>query len=196
MPGMFGGLGKVQMNVGGNFFHDGKFLNFIQKVRCEKARKGYDAFKVEQKVCVVLEANPRADQTPLRVGMQVCHMTTSNKDSYLGNVKTILGELLSCKNPAVTPEMIEEEEWEGIADEAVGANQIVSGQFVMASAHTITTRDNKLFTVIKYPFGVAPAVAREFMLKHNVDEKVLFPGGELQKMIDAESAAAAAAPTA
>lgn len=196
--GMFDNIGKASVTKKGNWFHTGSFLVMNQKVTLNpKTRKGCAAFILEHLVMAVLDCPAEIEPSKrLRPGQKATHMTTSDKEGFEGNVKGMVSEMILCRDPADNPDAYPVEAWANLMDEKgpiLGEKQAFAGLLMVAVAQQVTTQKGKDFTRIEYKYGVTAQQARDLLKTAGVEELILFPGGELQKMIDAEAAKAAEA---
>lgn len=203
--GLFKNTATAKTSQRGTFYHDGSFVVYIEKISVLKTRQKGEGPLIESRVIVVLDGAERA-KMPLRPGLMATHMILNkNADMFDGNVKGAIGQLIVCKDPNDNPELLDQEQWEELLGEGKDENgkersnadspifnsqQILSGQFVFVEAKQIKTKEDRDFTIITYRYGLVPSAVRELMKSKGVDEKALYPGGELEKMIAAERAEA------
>lgn len=200
--GVFDGLKSARAMVQNSWYHEGRFLVFVERCVWSTNRKKLDQFTIESKVILVLDAGgyPKMKKIkgveqlvqPLRPGLVATHMTTSDKESFWSNIRSMIGQLLECIAPGTNAEAAPDEEWPGLAEAATGKDQILSRQFVIVNATEKTTKGGNPFTVINYECGITPAQVREMLAAAGILEEQSFPKGELQAMIDSEAAKAAA----
>lgn len=195
--GLFKGIASAQSTTSSRYFHPGSFVTQLVKVvdrtGAKATRNSGNAVIFEQRVIAVLDNG--GDASPLRPGQTVAHMISdggARKDMFLGNVKASLGQIAQAMDPSCVPDSLGEDEWLQLLDAAIGEQQIMAGTFLGVVCTPIATKANKPFTRTNYQRGYSARELRDVLKAIGQPEDVLFPGGALQALIDAELKAAAA----
>ncbi len=175
---IFGNIKDAKMRVGANYVKEGHFLLRMDAVKIDKKRNGVIFMAVEMTVLKVLDGS-----TNHKVGEAVCHWLDTTKDSFLGNVKSMIAHIMDMKPEDITKEH---------AVLICGPDQPMTGNVVEVQAKQIMTKANKPFTEVNYRREVPPAEALT-MLDSEV-QRLYFPNDMLQKaaQFNAEQAAKSA----
>lgn len=198
---LFDKLGSAQAMGGGNWWPPGATaITLIQKVierSGENAtRNAGNAVIIEEKVIGVMDPGEpgKNGQPQVRRGEVKTYMVSDGgkrKDTFMGNIKGIVGQLLQCAIPGTNLDALSDEEWTAFANRMCGSEQIFSGLFVIHRTTGITTRENKPFTRHAYDEGLSASQVRSMLAELKQDEAVVFKPGELDQLIAAEQAQAA-----
>lgn len=179
---IFGGIEGAKASFAANYVRPGHYFNRIDRLKVDKTRKGVSFLAIEMTVIAVLD-NPEAKAQ--RVGENVTHMLTADKDSFLGNVKAFVANVLSCSADEVTPEHCK-----ALTDETT---QPLKGMVVEVVANTITTRAGKPFTRVAYRREV-PATELLQVLDE-VTKRKHWAAGALEALAEAEGGSSVTATT-
>lgn len=183
---IFAGLKDAKARISANYVRQGHYLMRYDKIKTDKRRKGDEFMVFEMTVMKVLNNDEGKGH---RVGEAVSHMLMATNDCFLGNVKTIIANVLGMK-----PEDVSGEDAELICD---ASQPLCKGTVVEIKARTIRTRPSPAyptgrdFTEVNHVREV-PAVE----LMQVLDPKVIadfFPGDMLGKLAAATAAQAPAA---
>jgi hypothetical protein len=89
--GLFDGVKKADLNFGSNYAREGNYIVFIRRIAEGKTRKGRDFVAVEK---VVLEVISAPEEKAHKPGEQMSDLMMADKDSFLGNFKTMVVNLM------------------------------------------------------------------------------------------------------
>lgn len=177
--GMFKGIEGAKASFDASYMGEGHYLCRIDRLKADKTRAGDHFLAVEMTVLhTYTDGDGTADKWH-QPGNAVSHLMMCKHDSFLGNVKSMIANLLGVHETEVT---------EADCDQASGPNQPLGGIVAEVRARGIMTRAQKPFTKITY--------VREFPaseLQDTLSPKMLtayFPGDVLDKMIEREAEAA------
>lgn len=148
MAGIFSGITEAKARKGGNYIRPCAGIFRIDKVGTGRTRKNFDYFCFEMTHILDLDPKMHSAASPGHaVGEGVTWMTTSSNDSFLGNVKTAISQVLEC-DP------------EGINEEAVVAlcsdEQPIAGMLIEVHAILVKTRAGDDFTRVDFKGQVPP----------------------------------------
>lgn len=174
--GLFKGVEGAKGSFDAAYMGEGHYLCRIDRLKADKTRSGDQFLAVEMTVVHVFADGDGEPDKWHKVGNAVSHLMMAKHDSFLGNVKSMIANLLGVHESEVT---------EADCDNASGAGQPLSGIIAEVKARGIMTRAQKPFTKISY--------VREFPaseIQDTIDEKamaIFFPGDTLDKMIEREA---------
>ena len=103
---IFDRIEDATFSEGGNYLHEGAYDLEIVKVKVAKTRKNHDFFAVDVKIL--------GTTSDMRIGEIGNWFTSTQHDSFLGNVKQFCTALLSASGP-IDPASINAEVVDGIA---------------------------------------------------------------------------------
>jgi hypothetical protein len=173
---MFSGIEKAKASFDAAYMNEGHYLCRIDRVKADKNRSGDHFLAVEMTVIHTYADGDGKPESWHKPGDAVSHLMMSKHDSFLGNVKAMIANLLGVHESEVS---------EKDCETASGPNQPLAGMVAEVRARGILTRQQKPFTKITY--------VREFPaseIQDTIDAKMLaayFPGDTLDKMIEREA---------
>jgi len=148
---VFTGLGAAKTRTASNYVRAGIYWAVIKRCKVDQSRKGDSFFAIEMQIVRVLDNDDGRGHSPRE---EVTHMLMTKHDSFLGNVKAFVANVLGLPDSQVG------------ADEAVavaGPDQPLTNTICEFHARDIMTRSNKPFTQIDYKREVPFAEAMEHM---------------------------------
>lgn len=173
--GMFSGIDTAKASFDAKYLGQGHYLLRIDRIKADKTRSSDEFLAVEMTVLHTFEDGDGDPSTWHRPGEAVSHLMMKKHDSFLGNVKAMVANLMGCHESEVK---------EADCESMSGPTQPLGGMVAEVRSRNIMTRAQKLFTKVSY--------VREFPaseLQDVLSEKVLdtyFPGDTLAEMIAAE----------
>jgi len=204
--GLFKGISQATTTTRGKFYHPGSFIvrinEIIDRTGEKRTRESGDAVIIAATVIAVRDSG--GVPSPLRPNDKVAHMINNKGakvDLFLGNVKQSISQLASALDVTFGATEHTEEDWERLLDLAMnndpkkfgGTVQALSNQFIAVNCMNRTsTKTGKDFTIINYGEGYSASSLRQALKALGQPEEITFPNNGLQKLIDAEIAAAAA----
>lgn len=212
--GLFAGMANARKTFAGLYFSQGSFITLL------KAVKWIDKLYSNQQPAIVFEhkvialrgqsfvqsAGAQSQPAEARVGVEVAHMIAKGNgkmaEMFLPNVKTHVGDLVELLTGANTT-LFTDADWMRVIENAcrpVGEKgfppdqcQVLSGNFVGVTAtQVVRGTPPKPFTNLRYDHIYSATELRGTLAALGQKEETCVPGGSLQAMIDAETAAAAA----
>lgn len=174
--GLFKGVEGAKGSFDAAYMGEGHYLCRIDRLKADKTRNKDDFLAVEMTVLYTYPDGDGDKEKWHKPGAAVSHLMMAKHDSFLGNVKAMIANLLGCHESEVS---------EKDCDNASGPAQPMAGMIAEIKARGIMTRAQKPFTKITY--------VREFPaseLQDLLDAKTLeiyFPGDTLDKMIEREA---------
>jgi len=175
--GMFDGVETAKASFDAKYQGAGHYLNRIDRVKADKTRGGDEFLAVEMTVLHTFadgQGDPAKWHKP---GEAVSHLMMKKHDSFLGNVKAMVANVMGAHESEVT---------KADCERICTAEQPFAGMVVELSGRDILTKKNQPFTKISYVREM-PAVD----LPEILDEKIIatyFPGDTLADMIAEQSA--------
>ena len=180
--GVFKGLSGAKARVDANYIRPGRYWARINKVVLKKSRKD-DTFIAIEMTVLAIHDDAKLQQKPGQhchsVREAMTHMMMAKHDSFLGNVKAFLANVLGVNEAEIT---------EDNAVEVCSDSQPLSGTIVEVNAHNIVTRKNTDFTAVNYMREVRAEEALAALPAEIVAR--YFPGNYLQNVAAAEAAQA------
>jgi len=168
---MFSGIRDAKMSTDSNYARRGHYLAMITKMKADETRAGDDFVAVEMTILHTFEDgdgkdlqgsdDARPEDTWHRPGEDMSHLMMAKHDSFLGNLKACIANVLDVEPAEVTEEACIE------ATDPDGA-QPMAGRVVELKNRVITTRAGKPFTKVSYAREVDPSEYAEV-----IDQKVL-----------------------
>jgi hypothetical protein len=167
--GIFDGIESAKMSMGGNYERAGHYLALIRRVKLDVSRKKVEFVAVEKVILQVIAAEPGTE--PHSVGDQVSHLMMSDKDSFLGNFKSMIANVLGANPAEITAEVAQT-----VVDEE---QQPLAGLVVEMQNRTITTKKGDPFTLVTYVRALDPdevvervgeETLRKVLLKEEAEE--------------------------
>ena len=142
MAGIFDGMDKAASRLDANYVIPSHFLALINKCKIGENRKDEGFFVVEMTVIHDCEPDKYARGVfGHAVGEEVSHMMMSKHDSFLGNVKGFISNVLDMPDDKIG-------ETEALA--VAADDQPLAGTVIEVAARNVVTRQNKDFTVVNY----------------------------------------------
>lgn len=161
--GIFDNIENARASRGSNYERAGRYYEYIRRIKLDKNRKGVDFIAVEKVVLQVIAPDP--SEEPHSVGEQIAHLLMSDKDSFLGNVKAMIGALFNEDPEAVTAED---------AEMVVSDKQPAAGLVIEVNNRQITTKQGQPFTLVNYVRALEPEEVFQLISPENL-EKALLP---------------------
>jgi len=174
---MFSGIETAKASFDAKYLQQGHYLCRIDRVKADKTRSGDQFLAVEMTVLHTFTDGDGLPEKWHKAGESASHLMMAKHDSFLGNVKAMIANLLACHESEV-----KESDCVKVSEK----EQPLAGMVAEIRARDILTRANKSFTKVSY-IREFPASEIEAVL----DEKTLalyFPGDTLEKMIEEENA--------
>lgn len=171
---LFKGVEGAKASFASNYLKPGAYYLRIDRVKADSTRKNEDFLAVEMTVLNVLdEAEGKAN----KVGENVSHLMMAKHDSFLGNVKAFVSNVLGCPPDEVTQEnCIQICEYE---ENGKPVPSPLAGMVIEVSARNTVTKKQGTFTVVNYKREVAPA---EYIPTLSEKAKKLFAPGRLDAL--------------
>ena len=176
--GMFKGIESAKASFDAKYVGEGHYLCRIDRIKADVTRTKDEFLAVEMTVLHTFPDGDGKSEAWHRPGEAVSHLMMAKHDSFMGNVKAMVSNILGCHESEVT-----ENDCEALS----GSQQPLAGTVAEIKGRQIVTRANKPFTKISY---IRTFPASE--LQDKLDPKILstyFPGDTLDKMIEAEAEA-------
>lgn len=174
--GMFSGVENAKASFDAKYLGQGHYLCRVDRVKADKTRTGDEFLAVEMTVIHTFPDGDGDSQKWHRPGEAVSQLMMAKHDSFKGNVKAMIANLLGVKENEVA---------EKDCEAACSAQQPMAGIIAEVRARDILTKKGTPFTTIRYVRSF-PAVE----IQDTIDPKLLdiyFPGDTLEKMIEAEA---------
>lgn len=174
--GMFDGIEGAKASFDAKYQGPGHYLNRIDRVKADKTRAGDEFMAVEMTVMHTFMDGLGAPEKWHKAGEATSHLMMKKHDSFLGNVKAMVANLLGVHESEVT---------KADCERISSAEQPMAGMVIELSARDILTKKNQPFTKVSYTREV-PAVE----LPNLLDDKIVatyFPGDTLADMIEEQA---------
>lgn len=200
--GIFDKLGSAQTTQAGSWWPECTVISCIKKVvdrtGPNATRNAGNAVILEEQVIAVIDAGPvgPGGVPKVRQGSKFTYMISdggARKDTFLGNVKSVLTDLMKCRFPAENVDAITDEEWTKLAEQFMGPEQIFSGMFVKHRAYQVSKKNGDPFTRHAYEEAFSASQVRAVLKELGQLEGAVFAPGELDGLIAAEQAQQGAA---
>lgn len=169
LSSVFSGIKTAKGRIDANYIRDGRYWTAIRRIKCDKSRQGDVFVAIEQVVVKVLD---NADGKGHRVGEEVTHMLMMRHDSFLGNIKAFIANVL---------DMPEAEIGEQEAMEICDDTQPLTNTVVEVKGRTVETKKGNPFTQVDYIREVPILEAANDMDPDAV--AIAFPGNVLDQLI-------------
>jgi hypothetical protein len=160
--GVFDNIEMAKASRGGNYERAGRYYEYVRRVKLDTNRKKIEFIAVEKVILHVIAADPAAE--PHSVGEQVTHLLMSDKDSFLGNVKSMIAGLFNEDPDAVTA---------ADAEMVVSDQQPAAGLVIEVNNRVITTKAEKPFTLVNYTRSLTPEEVFQLIPRENLDKALL-----------------------
>jgi len=173
---LFNGMGDAKPSFAANYLREGHYVARIDRLKADQNRKKRTFLAIEMTVLFVLN---NGEGRGHRAGESCTHMLMADQDSFLGNVKAFVSNVLGC-----TPEEVTEEACVDLCAD----DQPMRGTLIEVIGVPIVTRQGKPFTRVNYKREVPASELIEV-----IDTKVKaiqFPGQLLENMVEIEKKAA------
>jgi len=160
--GIFDGIEKARASKGGNYERAGRYYEYVRRVKLDKNRKGIEFIAVEKVVLQVIALDPVEE--PHGVGEQITHLLMSDKDSFLGNVKAMIGAMFGEDADAVSA---------ADAEMVVSDTQPAAGLVIEVNNRQITTKAGQPFTLVNYVRALSPEEVFQLISPENLERALL-----------------------
>jgi hypothetical protein len=164
---IFANIKNAKARVDANYERAGRYYTRINSIKMIETRKNGEAMVIEQTVIAVLDNDNGLGH---KEGDQISHLMLVKNDSFLGNVKAILGGICG-----QDPELVSSEDALAVCSD----KQPLAGLVVEKLNRTIQTKAGKDFTVINYVREVPPKELLTSLDPKTI--KAFWPNGELEK---------------
>ena len=131
--GMFANIKDAKASFDNNYFRDGHYIWQILNIKADKNRKGIPYIAVE---CKVIHVFDDSAGTGHKLREEAAWVLTSDKDSFLGNIKAFVSHTVGCDANDVTEEG---------CDALCGPSQPLAGFFVESHNRTQVAKSGKPF---------------------------------------------------
>ena len=177
LVGVFSGMKEAKPSFASNYEREGHYWNVIQQVKLDQNRSRV-TFVAFEKVCI-RSLDPDAPK-PHKPGDEMAHLLMSDKDSFLGNMKSAIGGITG-----MDPNDVGEKE----ALSVCADDQPMAGMIIENQNRQIMTKAKKPFTLINYirevPASEVLAAVEAGDIPEHVIEKI-FPNNILKELADME----------
>jgi hypothetical protein len=165
MGSLFDGIKEAKASRGANYVRAGNYLVVINRVKLDVNRKKTAFVAIEMRNLVTLSESP--DDKPHRPGERMSHLLMSDKDSFLGNLKAFISNVMGSPEDEVT---------EADCEAVTGESQPLAGMIVELQNKVIETKEKKPFTLVNYvralePDEVKSLIPQEVLDKFLTDEE-------------------------
>jgi hypothetical protein len=157
--GLFEGIKDAKASRGANYVRAGNYLVVINRVKLDKTRKNIAFVAIEMTNLVTLSEDP-ADK-PHRPGEHMSHLLMSDKDSWLGNFKAFISNVMGVP---------EDEVDEAACEQVTGKDQPLAGLIVEMQNKIIETKEKKPFTLVNYVRALEPEEAKSLIPAEVLDK--------------------------
>jgi len=159
--GIFDGIKKAPRGFQANYEKPGRYWVRINACKEGKTRKKKPFVVLEKTVIRVLDDD---NGNGHRMGEDISHMLMEEWDSFLSNIKTIVGDILGIANDEIDEEVTEE-----LCAEVFCAESIFAGIVVECNNRNIVKKDGNDFTTIKYVRDIPPEELLEVLDEKTVE---------------------------
>lgn len=169
---MFDGIENAKGRMSSNYIRPGRYWANIKACKASANRKGEQFVAVEMQVIKVIDDD---NGNGHRVLEDVTHMLMAKHDSFMGNIKKMISDILDVPQEEITSDE---------AMQIVSPEQPLANTVVEFNAFNTKTQKGNDFTVVDY--------SREIPINEtakHVDVETLqiaFPGGILETLMQAE----------
>lgn len=177
--GMFKNLRQAKATIRANYERPGHYIQLINRVKADVSRKKEGFVVIEKTIVAAVEGKHT-------IGETVSHMMMEKHDSFLGNIKAFLLNVLS-----INEDDFSDEEMEEAMEDICGEGNPLGGTFVEVENRDTTTKAGGTFTVINYKREVPASEVADLIAGGEIDAEKFYrkvmPQKELEALVANES---------